>query len=112
MIERIRKNVKNLIPLNNSPSQPARLYAFGDGKGDVGFIPSMTEPFCGNCDRIRITSDGRLLTCLFENPGYDLKSLLRAGKSDYEIGRYIIESVKKKPEGIIKIIRRDVICIL
>jgi cyclic pyranopterin phosphate synthase len=107
MIEKIRKNVKELIPLNNNPSQPARLYSFGDGKGEVGFIPSMTEPFCGNCDRIRITSDGRLLTCLFENPGYDLKNLLRSGKSDYEIGRYIKESVKKKPEGIIKIIRRD-----
>jgi GTP 3',8-cyclase len=65
----------------------------------------MTEPFCKYCDRIRITSDGRLLTCLFENPGYDVKSLLREGKSDTDIQRYILESVQKKPEGIISAIR-------
>ncbi len=105
MIERINKNVMELIPLNNDSSEPAMLYSFADGKGTVGFIPSMTEPFCGYCDRVRITSDGRFLTCLFENPGYDLKSLLRNGRSDDEIRRYILECIKKKPEGVISIIR-------
>lgn len=105
MIESINKNVKELIPLNNDSSEPATLYSFADGKGTIGFIPSMTEPFCGFCDRIRITSDGRFLTCLFENPGYDLKSLLRGGRSDDEIKKYILECLKKKPEGVISIIR-------
>jgi GTP 3',8-cyclase len=59
------------------PSDPATLYTFADGKRVIGFIPSITEHFCTNCDRIRLTSDGRLLTCLFEKPGYDLRSMLR-----------------------------------
>ena len=68
----------------------------------------MTEPFCQYCDRIRITSDGRFLTCLFENTeggGYALKSLLRSGRSDDYIRKYILESIMKKPEGVIRIIR-------
>ena len=106
MVKMINANVKHLVPVyNNTTSEPATLYSFADGKGTIGFIPSMTEPFCKYCDRIRITSDGRLLTCLFEKPGYDLKSLLREGKSDSEITRYILESMQKKPEGIISVIR-------
>jgi cyclic pyranopterin phosphate synthase len=106
MVKMINANVKNLVPLhNNNPSEPATLYSFADGKGTIGFIPSITEPFCKYCDRIRITSDGRFLTCLFEKPGYDLKSLLRQGKSDNDIRRYLLECTKKKPEGIISIIR-------
>jgi GTP 3',8-cyclase len=105
MIQRITENVKKLVPLYNKNSEPAVLYSFVDGKGTLGFISSVTEPFCGNCDRMRITSDGRLLTCLYENPGYDLKSLLRGGKSDDDITTYILECIKKKPEGIISIIR-------
>jgi GTP 3',8-cyclase len=106
MGDMINANVNNLVPLRNSTtSEPATLYSFADGKGTIGFIPSMTEPFCKNCDRVRITSDGRLLTCLFEKPGYDLKSFLREGKSDSEITRYVLESMQKKPEGIISVIR-------
>jgi cyclic pyranopterin phosphate synthase len=105
MIDTINTEVKNLLPLHNNISEPATLYSFTDGKGTIGFIPSVTEPFCKYCDRIRITSDGRLLTCLFESLGYDLRNLLREGKSDSDIRRYILESVQKKPEGIIKVIR-------
>jgi cyclic pyranopterin phosphate synthase len=90
---------------DDNRSAPAKLYSFTDGKGIVGFIPSMTEPFCAQCDRMRITSDGRLLTCLFENPGYDIKNLLRNGKTDQEIANYILESTRKKPEGVVSIIR-------
>jgi cyclic pyranopterin phosphate synthase len=108
MIERINKNVKDLVPQYNDSSDPAMLYSFSDGKGTVGFIPSMTEPFCGRCDRIRLTSDGRLLTCLFEDPGYELKNLLRSGKSnDNDIRKYILECTRKKPEGVISIIRAN-----
>ena len=90
---------------NDGRAAPAKLYSFIDGKGTVGFIPSMTEPFCAQCDRLRITSDGKLLTCLFENPGRDIKDLLRGGKTDQDIANYILESTRKKPEGIISIIR-------
>jgi cyclic pyranopterin phosphate synthase len=81
----------------NSQSDPAMLYSFVDGTGAVGFIPSITEPFCRNCDRVRITSDGRLLTCLFENPGYDLKNLLRSGATNSDLEYYILNSLQKKP---------------
>ena len=81
-IQRINEDLKELKSLYNKTSEPATLYSFVDGKGILGFIPSITEPFCDNCDRIRITPVGRLLTCLYENPGYDLKALLRSGKSD------------------------------
>ena len=105
-INRISKDVKELVRVeNNNSAEPATLYSFVDGIGTVGFIPSISEPFCGNCDRLRISSDGRLLTCLYENPGYDLRSMLRGKRSENEITEYIIQSVKKKPEGIIKIIR-------
>jgi GTP 3',8-cyclase len=89
----------------NARSAPAKIFSFTDGKGMVGFIPSMTEPFCTQCDRMRITSDGRLLTCLFENPGHDIRNLLRSAKTDQEISDYILEFTKRKPEGIISIIR-------
>jgi cyclic pyranopterin phosphate synthase len=105
MIDVINRNVHQLVPLYNHSSEPAKLYSFADGKGIIGFIPSITEPFCKDCDRIRVTSDGRFLTCLFEDPGYDIKSLLRSGKSNDDITRYILECMKKKPEGIIGIMR-------
>ena len=116
IISRIRKDIgdievsetidnNNEAKLNRDRSAPAKLYSFTDGKGKLGFIPSMTEPFCAQCDRVRITSDGRLLTCLFENPGHDIKNLLRNGKTDQEIANYILESTRKKPEGVVSIIR-------
>jgi GTP 3',8-cyclase len=107
MIERINKNIQELVPLANDKSETTMLYSFADGRGTLGFIPSMTEPFCAYCNRIRITSNGKLLTCLFESPGYDLKSLLRDGKSNEVIRRFILDCIKKKPEGIIDIIRTN-----
>jgi len=107
MIQRINMKVGELVPMNNESSEPARLFTFSDGTGTIGFIPSITEPFCSKCDRIRITSDGRFLTCLFENPGYDLKTLLRNEVSDERISRFILESLNKKPEGIIRLIRNN-----
>ena len=107
-IHRIRKDVNDLVQVannDNNRSEPATLYSFVDGIGTVGFIPSISEPFCGNCDRLRISSDGKLLTCLYENPGYDLRSMLRSNSSENEIIECILQSVKKKPEGIIKIVR-------
>ncbi|MFL6481481.1 MAG: GTP 3',8-cyclase MoaA [Nitrososphaera sp.] len=102
-------NYNNRISEDNDgvedASAPAKIFSFTDGKGTLGFIPSMTEPFCSQCDRMRITSDGRLLTCLFENPGHDIRNLLRNGKTDQEISDYVLELTKMKPEGVISIIR-------
>ncbi len=107
-IKRIGSQVKELIPIATiNTSEPAALYSFTDGIGKVGFISSMTEPFCSNCDRIRISSDGKLLTCLYEEFGHDLKKMLRDGRSDQNIAKYIQDCMEKKPEGIIKIIRTE-----
>jgi molybdenum cofactor biosynthesis protein A, bacterial len=105
MMERINRNVAELQPLNNNPSDPARLYTFKGGRGTVGFIPSMSEPFCSACDRVRLTADGKFLTCLFEQPTYDVRALLRGGKSDKEIEQFLVECYRKKPEGVVGIIR-------
>ena len=106
IMTKIRNKIGELIPLDFDRSSPAKLYTLSDGKGIIGFIPSISEPFCKNCDRIRLTSEGRFLTCLFENPGFNIKALLREGKSDKQIVNHIHKSIHKKPEGIIKIIRK------
>jgi GTP 3',8-cyclase len=71
---------------------PAVDYEFEDGGGEVGVIASVTEPFCGDCTRARLTADGKLVTCLFADHGHDLRSLLRSGAADVEI-RKTIEAV-------------------
>jgi cyclic pyranopterin phosphate synthase len=67
----------------------ARRYAFEDGQGEVGFISSVTQPFCGACSRARLSSDGSFYTCLFAQTGTDLRAPLRAGVDDEELGRII-----------------------
>lgn len=66
-------------------SAPAVDYEFLDGAGGIGIIGSVTEPFCSSCTRVRLTADGRLVTCLFAESGFDLKSLMRSGASDEEL---------------------------
>ena len=105
MIQRLNKNGFALLPQNNPLSDPARLYSIEGHSGTLGFIPSISEPFCGACDRIRLTSDGKFLTCIFEQPQNDVKKLLRLGKSDKEIADYIIECYQNKPQGLISLIK-------
>jgi len=66
-------------------SAPAVDYEFLDGAGEIGIIGSVTEPFCSSCTRLRLTADGKLVTCLFAESGFDLKALLRSGASDEEL---------------------------
>jgi molybdenum cofactor biosynthesis enzyme MoaA len=70
----------------------ARRYRYRDGAGEIGFISSVTQPFCGDCTRARLTADGRLVTCLFARDGTDLKGPLRAGASDEEL-RELVRAV-------------------
>jgi cyclic pyranopterin phosphate synthase len=106
MIEKLESNIGKVFPvLEQEISAPAKLYSFSDRIGTVGFIPSVTEPFCNQCDRIRLTSDGRFLTCLFESPGYDIKSYLRRGASDEELSQCLIHCMTMKQEGIVSLIR-------
>jgi cyclic pyranopterin phosphate synthase len=90
----------NPVEMNgDAKHDPAKLYQFEDGKGDVGFISSVTEPFCEQCNRIRLTADGQLRTCLFSITETDLLTSLRAGDPDETIGNLIIEAVKQKEAG-------------
>jgi len=79
--------------------EPADLFRFTDGAGEIGIIGSVSEPFCGSCNRIRITADGKLRTCLFSIKETDLKVLLRNGVSDLEIKDTIIDAVQHKELG-------------
>jgi GTP 3',8-cyclase len=106
MIQKLESNFGKVSPVfEQEISAPAKLYSFSDRIGSVGFIPSVTEPFCNQCDRIRLTSDGRFLTCLFESPGYDIKSYLRRGASDEELSQCLIHCMTMKQEGIVSLIR-------
>lgn len=67
----------------------ARRYRYADGRGEVGFVSSITEPFCRDCSRARLTADGKLVTCLFASGGSDLRSLLRGGASDEELADFV-----------------------
>ncbi len=73
----------------NYRGEVARRYRYRDGGGEIGIISSVTQPFCGNCTRARLSSEGKLYTCLFGADGYDLRSLLRNGASDEEIGAFV-----------------------
>lgn len=88
-----------VAPASSNGSEPATVYRFADGRGAIGVIASVTEPFCDSCNRIRITSDGQLRTCLFSLHEHNLKGLLRSGAIDEEIADFIIAAVWKKEAG-------------
>ncbi len=73
----------------NYTCEVARRYAFADGAGEIGFISSVSQPFCGDCSRARLSADGKLYTCLFARSGFDLRGPLRAGASDAELAALI-----------------------
>jgi cyclic pyranopterin phosphate synthase len=81
------------------PKAPATRYLFADGRGAVGFIDSVTRPFCATCSRIRLTADGKFRVCLYDGAERDLKTLLRGGASDDEIDAVVADAVAKKGRG-------------
>ncbi len=85
-----------LEPQTREPSATARVYRFADGRGHIGFINPVSEPFCGDCNRIRVTAEGLLRTCLFSLNETDLRTPLRAGASDDELEQLIRTAVWHK----------------
>jgi len=83
----------------DDPSAPARRFRYRDGVGTVGVIASVTRPFCGHCDRIRLTADGQIRTCLFSLKEYDFRRALRGGASDAEIADLLRAAVWRKEPG-------------
>src|SRR6202020_2912188 len=97
MIEMLSREIAPLIPIPSQDERaPALEYRFADGRGRVGFIASVSRPFCLNCNRIRLTSDGKLRYCLFALEETDVRALLRNGAPDAEIAATIRGTVHKK----------------
>ena len=91
-----------VYPLELMPARgaaPADRWRYLDGKGTVGVIPSVTKPFCGDCDRVRLTADGQFRTCLFSTTEFDLRAMLREGASDDAIATEIKRAVGTKWAG-------------
>jgi GTP 3',8-cyclase len=95
----IRALIEEHWPLVEQPREPgatARVFRFADGAGTIGFVNPVSEPFCGDCDRIRLTAEGRLRTCLFSLGETDLRTPLREGATDAELEAIVREAVWRK----------------
>jgi cyclic pyranopterin phosphate synthase len=100
-LDDILKEMAKFRPLVEVPhqrSETARRYRFDDGIGEIGIIAPVSHPFCGHCSRIRITSDGKIRTCLFSVWDHDLHELMRRGASDEELVNFIEGVVQRKEE--------------
>lgn len=91
-----RRLSRRVVEIDAAPSSTSRRFRFADGAGEIGFISPVTEPFCSSCDRIRLTADGRLRTCLFSRKQWNLQEPLRAGASDREVRELIRDAVLHK----------------
>ena len=95
----LRELVEEIHPLEEverEPSATARVFRFADGRGEIGFINPVSEPFCSDCNRLRLTADGKLRTCLFSIHETDLRGPLRSGATDQEIEAVIRGAVRAK----------------
>jgi cyclic pyranopterin phosphate synthase len=97
--EELRAQIDAVYPLEELPREPsatARVFRFADGAGEIGFINPVSEPFCSDCNRVRLTAEGKLRTCLFSVGETDLREPLRAGASDAELETVIRDAVWRK----------------
>jgi cyclic pyranopterin phosphate synthase len=92
------REYRTLVEIPHARSETARRYRFDDGIGEIGIIAPVSHPFCGHCSRIRITSDGKIRTCLFSVWDHDLHGLMRRGASDDELADFIRGVVQNKEE--------------
>jgi cyclic pyranopterin phosphate synthase len=97
--DELRSLIHATYPLEELPREPsatARVFRFSDGQGEIGFINPVSEPFCADCNRVRLTAEGKLRTCLFSLHETDLREPLRSGASDEELETLIRDSVWRK----------------
>jgi GTP 3',8-cyclase len=95
----LRQIINAVYPIEELPREPsatARVFRFADGRGEIGFINPVSEPFCADCNRIRLTAEGKLRTCLFSLHETDLREPLRAGASDAELEQIVRDAVWRK----------------
>ena len=97
--EELRQMIDEIHPLTELPREPhatARVFRFADGRGEIGFVNPVSEPFCADCNRLRLTADGKLRTCLFSMRETDLREPLRSGASDAEIEGIVRDAAWRK----------------
>jgi cyclic pyranopterin phosphate synthase len=97
--DELRSLIQAVHPLEEVPREPsstARVFRFVDGQGEIGFVNPVSEPFCADCNRVRLTAEGKLRTCLFSLHETDLREPMRSGASDAELERLIREAVWRK----------------
>ncbi|MGB9104699.1 MAG: GTP 3',8-cyclase MoaA [Terriglobales bacterium] len=87
---------RRLVEMPHQRSETARRYRFDDGRGEIGIIAPVSHPFCGHCSRVRLTSDGKIRTCLFSGFDHDLAAVLRRGGSDDDMVAYIRGVIQHK----------------
>ncbi|MBA3606356.1 MAG: GTP 3',8-cyclase MoaA [Acidimicrobiia bacterium] len=100
--DEIVARIEAVYPLEQMPARgaaPADRWRYLDGGGTVGVIPSVTKPFCGDCDRVRLTADGQLRTCLFATDEFDLRAAIRRGERDDELAARVERAVATKWAG-------------
>jgi cyclic pyranopterin phosphate synthase len=111
--DEVRRRIHAVWPIEpdprGDPHAPATRYVYRDGGGAVGFIDSVTRPFCGDCSRLRLTSDGKLRVCLYDQQEVDLKGPMRDGGTDEELERLMVAAVRKKGRGgALEVVERKV----
>jgi cyclic pyranopterin phosphate synthase len=97
--QRIAARWPILPEIPEDPSAPATRYRFADGRGRVGFVDSVTRPFCGDCSRLRLTSDGRVRVCLYDDREVDLRGPLRSGATDEALLSLVRQALAGKGRG-------------
>jgi cyclic pyranopterin phosphate synthase len=99
-LKEIVARIRRVLPLVDlparEPGETARRYGFADGRGEIGVIAPVTEAFCGACSRVRLTSDGKIRTCLFSQTEHDLYGRMNAGTSDDDLRAFIFRTVQGK----------------
>lgn len=99
-LREIVERIGRVLPLRDLPpneaSETARRYTFADGRGEIGIIAPVTQAFCGACSRVRLTSDGKIRTCLFSQVEHDVYGRMRGGAGDDELRAYIVHTVDQK----------------
>lgn len=105
IIEKIQQHYA-LVPVPRESGSTTKIYRFEDGVGEIGVITSITEPFCSDCDRIRLSADGKIVPCLFDRNGFDLRPLLRNGASDDAILNFMRGAVLRKAPGVETLLKK------
>ncbi|HSH96477.1 MAG TPA: GTP 3',8-cyclase MoaA [Roseimicrobium sp.] len=98
ILKRLQSRYDLQLVKSDNPSETAKRWRFAGGRGEVGIIAPVTEPFCGHCNRIRLTADGKIRTCLFSISEHDLRAMLRGGASDAEIASVLRQIVGLKED--------------